>query len=42
VARGLQLGLGIRTSVELVESGSLPRWDHKARRIEDQRTEVPF
>lgn len=38
----LQVGLGIRTSVELVEPGSLPRWDHKARRVEDQRTEVPF
>jgi phenylacetate-CoA ligase len=42
VAAALQLGLGIRTSVELVEPGSLPRWDHKARRVEDQRTEVPF
>jgi phenylacetate-CoA ligase len=42
VAGTLQVGLGIRTSVEIVECGSLPRWDHKARRIEDQRTEVPF
>jgi len=42
VAKELQVGLGIRASVELVEPGSLPRWDHKARRIEDQRAEVPF
>ena len=42
VGRALQLGLGIRTSVEVVAPGTLPRWDHKARRVEDQRTEVPF
>ena len=24
------------------EPGSLPRWDHKARRVRDERTEVPF
>ncbi|HZU05751.1 MAG TPA: phenylacetate--CoA ligase [Chloroflexota bacterium] len=41
-ARSLQLGLGIRVSVELAEPGSLPRWDQKARRVEDQRVEVPF
>jgi len=38
----LRLGLGIRVSVEVVEPGSLPRWDHKARRVKDERTEVPF
>jgi phenylacetate-coenzyme A ligase PaaK-like adenylate-forming protein len=38
----LQLGLGIRTTVEVVAPGDLPRWDHKARRVEDQRLEVPF
>jgi len=38
----LRLGLGIRVSVELTECGALPRWDHKARRVKDERTEVPF
>jgi len=42
LAHELQIGLGIRTTVELVEPGTLPRWDHKAKRVEDQRTEVPF
>jgi len=42
LARDLQLGLGIRVSVEVGEPGSLPRWDHKARRVTDERTEVPF
>jgi phenylacetate-CoA ligase len=42
LARDLQLGLGIRVTVEVGEPGSLPRWDHKARRIKDERTEVPF
>ncbi len=36
------MGLGIRVSVEATEPGSLPRWDHKARRVKDERTEVPF
>ncbi len=38
----LRNGLGLRVSVELVEPGSLPRFDHKARRVVDERTEVPF
>ncbi|HEY7363271.1 MAG TPA: AMP-binding protein [Methylomirabilota bacterium] len=38
----LRLGLGIRVSVELTEPGGLPRWDHKARRVRDERSEVPF
>jgi phenylacetate-CoA ligase len=38
----LSVGLGIRVSVELTEPGGLPRWDHKARRVLDERTEVPF
>jgi phenylacetate-CoA ligase len=38
----LRLGLGIRVTVEAVEPGALPRWDHKARRVKDERTEVPF
>jgi phenylacetate-CoA ligase len=38
----LRLGLGIRTGVELTEPGELPRWDHKAKRVKDERTEVPF
>ena len=42
LTRDLQLGLGIRVSVEIGEPGSLPRWDHKARRVKDERTEVPF
>jgi phenylacetate-CoA ligase len=42
LAKDLQLGLGIRVSVEVGESGCLPRWDHKARRVKDERTEVPF
>ena len=42
LATDLQLGLGIRVSVEVGEPGCLPRWDHKARRVKDERTEVPF
>jgi phenylacetate-CoA ligase len=38
----LRLGLGIRVTVEALEPGALPRWDHKARRVKDERTEVPF
>jgi phenylacetate-CoA ligase len=39
---GLRTGLGLRVSVEVTEPGALPRWDHKARRVRDERTEVPF
>jgi phenylacetate-CoA ligase len=42
VAEALALGLGIRAGVELTSPGELPRWDHKARRVKDERTEVPF
>jgi phenylacetate-CoA ligase len=42
LAEDLQLGLGIRVSVELTEPGGLPRWDHKAKRVRDERSEVPF
>ncbi len=42
LAKDLQLGLGIRVSVEVGDPGCLPRWDHKARRVKDERTEVPF
>jgi len=38
----LRIGLGIRVTVEATEPGALPRWDHKARRVKDERTEVPF
>ncbi|MGH7278780.1 MAG: phenylacetate--CoA ligase family protein [Candidatus Rokuibacteriota bacterium] len=38
----LNVGLGIRATVEATEPGALPRWDHKARRVRDERTEVPF
>src|SRR2546425_2402404 len=42
LADDLRTGLGIRATVEIGEPGSLPRWDHKARRVRDERTEVPF
>jgi phenylacetate-CoA ligase len=42
LAGALQVGLGIRVTVEATEPGALPRWDHKARRVKDERTEVPF
>ena len=38
----LRLAVGIRCGVEVLEPDSLPRWDHKARRFKDERTEVPF
>jgi phenylacetate-CoA ligase len=38
----LRVGLGIRVSVELTEPGALPRWDHKAKRVRDERADVPF
>src|SRR6266571_5294230 len=41
VAHDLQLGLGIRATVEVTAPGALPRWDHKARRVKDERSEVP-
>jgi phenylacetate-CoA ligase len=42
LSKGLQLGLGIRASVDLAERGSLPRWDHKAKRVIDERKDIPF
>jgi phenylacetate-CoA ligase len=42
LADDLRTGLGIRVTVEIAEPGALPRWDHKARRVRDERTEVPF
>lgn len=42
VEKALQVGLGIRASVEIMEHGTLPRWDHKAKRIVDDRKDVPF
>src|SRR5262249_8985844 len=38
----VRTGLGIRAPVEITEPGTLPRWDHKARRVKDERIEVPF
>jgi phenylacetate-CoA ligase len=38
----LRTGLGLRATVEVTEPGALPRWDHKAKRVSDERTEVPF
>ena len=42
VADDLRIGLGLRASVEITDPGALPRWDHKAKRVRDERTEVPF
>jgi phenylacetate-CoA ligase len=42
VEKALQMGLGIRASVEILEHGTLPRWDHKAKRILDERKDIPF
>jgi phenylacetate-CoA ligase len=42
VGKDLHVGLGIRATVEVTEPGALPRWDHKAKRLRDDRTEVPF
>ena len=42
LADEFRTGLGIRATVEITEPGALPRWDHKARRVVDERSEVPF
>ncbi len=42
LAESLRTGLGLRAGVEITEPGALPRWDHKAKRVVDERTEVPF
>ena len=42
LGESLRTGLGLRVSVEITEPGALPRWDHKARRVKDERTEGPF
>ncbi|MFQ5827600.1 MAG: phenylacetate--CoA ligase family protein [Candidatus Methylomirabilia bacterium] len=42
LAEALRIGLGIRVTVELTQPGGLPRWDHKAKRVKDERAEVPF
>jgi phenylacetate-CoA ligase len=42
IADDLRLAIGIRAGVEMLPPDSLPRWDHKARRVKDDRTEVPF
>jgi phenylacetate-CoA ligase len=42
LGEALRVGLGIRVTVEATTPGELPRWDHKARRVKDERTEVPF
>src|SRR5207244_11337350 len=38
----LRPGIGIRVTVGMGEPGSLPRWDHKAKRVKDERSEAPF
>lgn len=40
--KALHLGLNVRVKVEILERGTLPRWDHKARRVLDERGDVPF
>ncbi len=40
--KALQMGLSIRASVEILEHGILPRWDHKAKRVVDERKDIPF
>lgn len=42
VEEALQISLGIRASVEILKAGTLPRWDHKAKRFVDERKEIPF
>jgi phenylacetate-CoA ligase len=42
LGEALRVGLGIRVTVEATQPGLLPRWDHKARRVTDERTDVPF
>ncbi|OYY62139.1 MAG: hypothetical protein B7Y61_22495, partial [Rhizobiales bacterium 35-66-30] len=37
IARSMQKLLGLRTVVEIVEGGTLPRTDFKARRVVDDR-----
>jgi phenylacetate-CoA ligase len=38
IARELQVRLGLRVEVEVVPSGSLPRFEGKGRRVVDKRT----
>ena len=40
--KALQLGLQIRVSVHILQHGDLPRWDHKANRVVDERKDIPF
>jgi phenylacetate-CoA ligase len=40
--KALQMGLNIRASVEILDHGILPRWDHKAKRVVDERKDIPF
>ncbi len=42
LAHDLRRSVGIRVDVREAAPNSLPRWDHKARRVRDERTEVPF
>ncbi len=42
MADDLRKRIGIRVDVQVAEPGSLPRWDHKAKRVKDERSEVPF
>jgi len=42
LGESLRTGLGLRASVEITEPGALPRRDHKAKRVVDERTDVPF
>jgi hypothetical protein len=31
-----------RAVVEITDPGALTQWDHKVKRVRDDRTEVPF
>jgi phenylacetate-coenzyme A ligase PaaK-like adenylate-forming protein len=42
MGKALQIGLGIRASIEVMQHGALPRWDYKAKRFVDERKDVPF
>jgi phenylacetate-CoA ligase len=42
LGKALQIGLGIRVSLEFLDPGTLPRWDHKAQRVLDERKDIPF
>lgn len=42
LGKALHMGMNIRASVQILEHGALPRWDHKAKRVVDEREDIPF